>query len=185
MFKEKLDQETNFSAKISLQFRYGDQLLNSGQNESATLEFLDIIQQVKDTLYDQTKLIYELLALSYLRLGEQQNCINSHNAESCILPLQGGGIYSMKSGPESAIKVYKRILAKYPDDVQSRWLLNLAYMALGTWPADVPKNQLISLDKLKNNSDIRFKNVAIGAGVDIGRTIVRASLRRCARIHDG
>ncbi len=167
MFKDKLDQTSDFSARISLQFRYADQLLNAGQNESATMELLDVIQQARDTLTNETKLIYELLALSYLRLGEQQNCINAHNAASCILPLEGGGIYSMKSGPESAIKVYKRILAKYPDDVQSRWLLNLAYMAIGKWPAEVPTALRMSPEMFKSRGDIRFQNVAITSGVDV------------------
>ncbi len=167
MIKGRMDQEPNSLAKISMQFSYADQLLNTGQNESATMELLDAIQQLQDTLTDQTKLIYELLALSYMRLGEQQNCIYSHNAESCILPLSGGGIYAMKSGPESAIKVYKRILAKYPNDVQSRWLLNLAYMAIGTWPADVPKNLLMPAETFKSRGDIHFQNVAIGAGADL------------------
>lgn len=165
-FKEKLDQAPPSLARVSLQFSYADQLLNMGQNESATMELLDIQQQIRDSLYDQTKLIYELLALSYMRLGEQQNCINSHNAESCIMPLQGGGLYNMKSGPESAIKIYKRILAKYPDDAQSRWLLNLAYMAIGEWPGNVPKNLLMPVEAFKKRGDIHFNNVAITAGVD-------------------
>ncbi len=167
MFKDMMDKEQEPYAKLGFQFSYADQLLDMGQNESATMELLDIIQQFKDTLTDQTKVAYELLALSYMRLGEQQNCVNSHNAESCLLPLSGGGIYSMKTGPESAIKVYKRILAKYPDDVQSRWLLNLAYMAIGKWPAEVPKNLLMSPELFKSRGDIRFKNVAISAGADL------------------
>jgi hypothetical protein len=166
-FKEQLDQAPMSNAKISLQFKYANELLNAGQSESATMELLDIVQQIKDTMTDQTKLIYEILALSYLRLGEQQNCINSHNAESCILPLQGGGVYSMKSGPENAIKVYKRILAKYPGDVQSQWLINIAYMAIGGWPAQVPKNLLLPVEKFASRGDLRSQNVAITTGVDM------------------
>lgn len=165
-FKDQLDRMPASSARISQQFRYADQLLNAGQNEGATMELLDIVGQINDSLYDQSKLIYELLALSYMRLGEQQNCVNSHKAESCIIPLQNGGIYSMKSGPESAIKIYKRILAKFPDDVQSRWLLNLAYMAIGKWPGDVPKQLLMPEAAFKEKGNIRFENVAITAGVD-------------------
>ncbi|MBL7828321.1 MAG: VCBS repeat-containing protein [Saprospiraceae bacterium] len=166
LIKEKLDTESGPTKNPNLQFKYADQLLNSGQVESATMELLDLVQSIQDTLTDQTKLIYEMLALSYMRLGEQQNCINSHAAESCIVPLQGGGIYRMKSGPENAIKVYKRLLARYPDDAQSRWLLNLAYMAIGKWPAEVPKNLLLPESIFKSPGNIRFNNVAIGAGVD-------------------
>ena len=166
MVRDMQEREPNVNNKYSLGFEYATQLLNAGQNESATMEYLGLIQQIGDTLFENTKLVYEMLALSYLRLGEQQNCINSHNAESCILPLQGGGIYTMKSGPENAIKVYRRILAKFPDDIQSRWLLNLAYMAIGEWPGSVPKNLLMPELIFKGHGDIRFKNVAIEAKVD-------------------
>lgn len=109
LIKDLLDQGADSENRIIMQFRYADQLINAGQNEMATMELLDVVQQINDSLYDQSKLIYELLALKYMRLGEQQNCINSHNAESCIVPLTGGGQYSMKSGPESAIKIYRRM----------------------------------------------------------------------------
>jgi hypothetical protein len=166
LIKDKLDQEANSGGRISLQFRYADQLMNAGQNEAATMELLDVVQQINDSLYDQSKLIYELLALTYMRLGEQQNCINSHNAESCIVPLTGGGQYSMKSGPESAIKIYNRILAKYPDDAQSIWLLNLAYMAIGQWPDGVPAKFRMPVEVFRQRGNIHFDNVAITAGVD-------------------
>ena len=164
--KDKLDQEGDAMERIYLQFRYADQLVNAGQNEMATMELLDVVQQINDTLYDQSKLIYELLALTYMRLGEQQNCINTHRAESCIVPLTAGGQYSMKSGPESAIKIYKRILAKYPDDAQSIWLLNLAYMAIGQWPDGVPARFRLPDEVFRKRGNIHFDNVAITAGVD-------------------
>ncbi|MEZ4894376.1 MAG: CRTAC1 family protein [Saprospiraceae bacterium] len=167
MIKDMFDRETNPNSKFTMGFEYANQLLNAGQNESATMEYLRMIQQAEIPLFDNTKLLYEMLALSYLRLGEQQNCINSHNAESCILPLQGGGIYSMKSGPENAAKVYERILAKYPDDLQNRWLLNLAYMAMGKWPDAVPKKLLMPAAMFKSKGDIHFNNVAIQAKVDL------------------
>lgn len=166
LLKDMLDQETNSGARIGLQFRYADQLMNAGQNEMATMELLNMVQQINDSLYDQSKLLYELLALTYMRLGEQQNCVNSHNAESCIVPLTGRGQYSMRSGPESAIKIYKRILAKYPDDAQSIWLLNLAYMAIGQWPDGVPVKFRMPEEVFRQRGNIHFDNVAITAGVD-------------------
>lgn len=166
LIREKMDTESEGLNRTTLQFRYADQLLNAGQNEMATMELLDVVQQINDSLYDRTKLIYELLALTYMRLGEQQNCINTHNAESCIVPLTGGGQYSMKSGPENAIKIYKRILAKYPDDAQSIWLLNLAYMAIGQWPDGVPVKFRMPEEVFRKRGNIHFDNVAITAGVD-------------------
>lgn len=147
-------------------FYYADQLLKAGENEAAAMHFLEIIQASNDRLDDNTKIVYEMLALTYMRMGEQANCINSHTAESCILPLQGGGIYKMTSGPENAIKIYERILKAYPDDVQSMWLLNLANMALGNWPDGVPQAFRFPASVFQNKGDIKFTDAAIPAGVD-------------------
>lgn len=152
--------------KLTMQLRYADMILKAGKNEAAIMEFQDILTQLGDKLDDQSKPVYEFLALAYLRLGEQQNCINSHASESCILPIQGNGIYKMTSGPESAIKVYERILKQYPTDVQVRWLLNLAYMTLGKWPKEVPKPYLIPESVFSSKGNIRFRDVAIPLGLD-------------------
>lgn len=149
-----------------LKFNYADQLLKSGKIEAATVQFSELIQSSGDQLNAQSKILYELLALCYMRLGEQENCINTHTPESCVLPISGGGIYKMTAGPESAVKIYERILAAFPDDVQSRWLLNLAYMTLGKWPDAVPKGQLLPASIFKEKGTLRFEEIAISLGVD-------------------
>lgn len=152
--------------KLTMQLRFADQILKAGKNEAAIMEFQDILNQLGDQLSPQSKPVYELLALAYLRLGEQQNCINSHTAESCVLPIQGDGIHTMTAGSESAIKVYERILKDFPDDAQTRWLLNLAYMTIGKWPQEVPKPYLIPESVFITKGNIRFRDIAIPLGLD-------------------
>ncbi len=166
LIKQQMER-ANPAEKLTLQLRYADQLLKAGKNEAAIMEFQDIITQLGDQLNAQSKPVYELLALAYLRLGEQQNCINTHTSESCILPIQGAGVYKMTSGSESAIKVFERILKDFPEDVQSRWLLNLAYMTLGKWPQAVPKQHLIPESVFKSKGNIRFQDIAIPLGLDM------------------
>ena len=89
-----------------------------------------------------------LLALAYLRLGERNNCLAHHNHSSCIFPIQGAGIYTDPYLTQKSIQLYQSILRGDPSDLESRWLLNLAYMTLGQYPAGVPGNLLIpGLDK--------------------------------------
>ncbi|MDX1913422.1 MAG: CRTAC1 family protein [Saprospiraceae bacterium] len=166
LLKQQMDN-ANAQNKLNWQVRYADQLLKAGKNEAAIMEFQDLITQLNDQLNEQTKPVYELLGLAYLRIGEQQNCINTHTPESCILPIQGEGVYKMTSGPESAIKVFERILKDYPDDLQVRWLLNLSYMTLGKWPGEVPKQYLIPESVFKSKGNIRFRDVAIPTGLDV------------------
>lgn len=108
------------------------------------------------------------LALSYLRLGERQNCINNHTVESCIMPIQNTGIHTNTNGSEMAIQVYQNILNHVPDDYESRWLMNIAYMTLGKYPNGVPKPYLIAgLDQNDPLYSIKpFVDVAPGLGLN-------------------
>lgn len=149
------------------QFKYAEQMLYAGKPEAAIVEFTNIVQQFNDQLTPETKTLYELLAVSYLRLGEVENCVEKGTSESCIVPIAPGGFYSLPSGPESAIKIYERILTAFPDDLQSKWLINIAYMNLGKWPAGVPNQFLISPELFKKNGDWQFKNIAPELGLNL------------------
>ena len=60
------------------------------------------------------------LGLAYLRLGEQASCLNNHNAESCILPLSGGGIHLDQVGSSHAFQTYLDLLAATMDLVATQ-----------------------------------------------------------------
>lgn len=149
------------------QFKYAEQLLYAGKTEAALVQLSEVVQGIGDQLNDQTKVVYEILAVCYLRLGEQQNCVDRYQAESCIIPIQGGGIYTLPAGPENAIKVYERILAAYPNDLQSRWLMNIAYMNLGQYPQGVPSKWLVPEHVFKSKGEVGFKNISPKVGLDV------------------
>ncbi|HEY4874264.1 MAG TPA: VCBS repeat-containing protein, partial [Puia sp.] len=120
------------------------------------------------------------LALAYMRLGERNNCITNHSSGSCIFPIQDKGIYTDPSASQKAIDTYQEILKQNPDDLDSRWLLNLAYMTIGEYPQKVPVNLLIDgLDKDSSSYKVKafqdmagdlninhFRNMAGGVIVD-------------------
>jgi hypothetical protein len=47
-------------------------------------------------------------------------------------------VHQNRSGSERAIALYEQILKRDPNDLESRWLLNIAYMTLGEYPSKVP-----------------------------------------------
>jgi hypothetical protein len=54
-----------------------------------------------------------------------------------------------------------------PDDLEVKWQLNLAYMTLGMYPAQVPPQELIPLSSFESKDNIgRFKNVGAAAGLN-------------------
>ena len=47
---------------------------------------------------------------------------------------QKEGMHQDKTPSEKAIEIYKTLLADNPGDLESRWLLNIAYMTIGGYP---------------------------------------------------
>jgi tetratricopeptide (TPR) repeat protein len=171
MARNTRDQSQDPNAKIQMNFTYCTELLNAGKSKEGIAELEAMINSLGgiDALLTPTaRLIVEYLALGYLRLGEQQNCILNHNSSSCIVPIQGDGIHKEKQGSEKAIELYKKILTKFPDDLQSKWLMNVAYMTLGKYPNDVPAQYKVDPKFFSKNSSLKeFRDVAPLLGLDV------------------
>jgi hypothetical protein len=102
----------------------------------------------------------------WLRLGEQENCLNNHNADSCLLPIQGGGVHKQTRGSRNAIQVLQDLLDTQPSPYAA-WLLNIAYMTLGEYPDQVPAQWRIPPEVFKSDYDLpRFPDVAGQLGLD-------------------
>lgn len=108
------------------------------------------------------------LAVAYLRLGELENCVDGHNPESCLMPIQGNGVHRHPRGSKAAMRVLEEQLRVSPGDLRARWLLNVAAMTLGEWPAGVPEPWRIPPDVFVSERDLgRFPDVAPALGLDV------------------
>ncbi len=67
----------------------------------------------------------------------------NHTGSSCVFPIQQAGVHTIQTGSQKAIKLYEQMLKDSVNDLESRWLLNIAYMTLGGYPKNVPANLLI------------------------------------------
>jgi len=113
------------------------QRLLAGQTERA----IDLLNELRASLPTgaepgRQRQLSELLALAYLRLGEQQNCVAEHSATSCILPIDASGRHRLEDGSRQALRELSALLAERPD-LGHVWLLNLAAMTLGEHPQGV------------------------------------------------
>lgn len=144
--------------------------LRKGQNQKA----IDILESLIDKDWTVTspdaltkRKLNEWLAIAYLRSGEEQNCILNHDGNSCLMPMQGTGIYEIQEPTLKAIDIYSFLLSRYPDNYRYRWLLNVAYQTIGTYPDQVPGVWLISPKHFKDeNPDDNFINIAPQLGID-------------------
>jgi FG-GAP-like repeat/ASPIC and UnbV len=148
-------------------------LLKLGREKEAAAMLIQILQTREDKTDNISMSIKKNLAITYLRLGERNNCINNHSDASCILPIQGKGIYTDPSATEKGIQIYEDVLQKDSTDLESRWLLNIAYMVIGEYPAKVPSRWLIpGLDTDTSSSKVNaFQDMAGELGIDGPRNL--------------
>lgn len=142
-------------------------LLQLGQEQNAIDIFESLLKDISPGDLDKRLLLLKSLANAYLRLGERMNCYRMHNAESCIFPISNGGIHHDKTGAMKAIELYQSILADNPGDLESLWLMNIAYMATGGYPGQVPPRYLL---KIRDDDSMHlvkpFADVAGNLGID-------------------
>ncbi len=102
------------------------------------------------------------LAMSYLRVGEVENCLDHLLAEPrrdgeppmsgfhhsamaaayCTLPIEQ--VHREREPAQRAAALFQRLLESYrPGDELYRWLLNFCHMALGLFPEGVPEEHRI------------------------------------------
>lgn len=159
--------------QVNTWFEFCKQLLYAGDSQMCIDEIEAYLSQRKlaysELLNESTKSMFDLLALAYLRIGEQENCQNNHSSGVCILPLNKAAIHQLKTGSEKAAELYGLLYEKFPDDHRYKWLLNLAKMTLGEYPQSLSKEELIPFPnwELEQSNFPQFKQVAMKRGVAV------------------
>lgn len=169
--KARLGQGTMTEQRSTWYF-YCQQLLYAGQSQACINELEQYLHQLDrpypELLTDVTRPLFELLALAYLRLGEQQNCQLHHTPQSCIVPFKEGAIHKLKVGSQNAIELYTLLMDRYPSE-KNKWLLNIAYMTLGLHPQSVPEVYLIDIPNYETERQTfpDFQDIAMRLGVAV------------------
>jgi len=167
-FDSLLKVSVLYADSATAQYGRASALLELGEEEKAIAIYEAMLQRLPYWMTDDQKIIEKDLAIAYLRLGERKNCIYDHNGESCIYPIAGKGIHTIKQGAEKAIVLYKKLLEDDPGDIESRWLLNLAYMATGGYPYEVPPSLLLNLTTPDTGFTVKpFTDMAGRLGLNI------------------
>lgn len=176
LFAEKLaallrDPDTNPSVLAEGRARYGMELMQAGRNAEAITQFRKTIELQKSgaLLFGRRDLSFarKKLAAAYLRMAEQENCLDRHTSLSCIVPIDPSAAHRLQRGARGAMSALLEQLEAAPKDLEARWLLNLAAMTLGEHPLGVPAQQLIPASVFASERDVgRFADVAGNIGLD-------------------
>jgi hypothetical protein len=105
--------------------------------------------------------LMESLGVAHLRRGEVQNCLIMSSPDRCVFPLRSGGVHQHQESTRAAADLFGEYLKLQPNDLEVRWLLNVSYMLLGRYPADVPPGQLLAPDLFRSEAPLpRFLDVS-------------------------
>ena len=147
--------------------------LSAGNTDRAVEAFAEA-QALVESLPDaaQRPVRAELLfwrGVQAMREGESRNCVAQHSSASCIVPLADAGVHADKAPGRRAIARFTEALDLAPAESWvspcARWLLNIAYMTVGEYPAGVPRAWLMPF--ASGGSFPRFADVAAGAGLAV------------------
>ena len=110
----------------------------------------------------------ETLGLAYLHKAGMDSGVFREPGTLCLFPPRDGAAYREAGDVEKAIPYFLKFLEDKPQDLEVRWLLNLAYVALGRYPSGVPEKYLVPASAFESKDDIgRFTDVAGRAGVNV------------------
>ncbi|HTS34053.1 MAG TPA: FG-GAP-like repeat-containing protein [Candidatus Solibacter sp.] len=170
--REDLAHNPDLRDELKMREVLAENLLKAGDSAGA----VDELEKIRSLCAQRSlvltpsfdRLVRDNLAIAYLRMGEQENCLHYHGQDSCLYPIKGGGVHVAKKGAEGAFRELTAALEKDPNDLKSRWLLNIAAMTLGKYPDDVPEKWRVPADTFKSEYDIgRFYDVATDVGLII------------------
>jgi hypothetical protein len=142
-------------------------LAYQGEMMRAMPHFEDAYQLAHANVLSATMTLEETLGLAYMHKAEMDNGAYRTPGELCLIPPRSGS-FAKTADTEKAIEHFLHYLQQKPDELEVRWLLNLAYMNLGKYPDGVPARHLIPPAAFRSGDDVgRFTDVAPQAGLNV------------------
>ncbi|MBL8842854.1 MAG: CRTAC1 family protein [Planctomycetes bacterium] len=153
--------------RFDLLFALADARLCDGDLAGATRDYEACLALAQGAAAREAEVaVARQLAIVALRQAERDNCVAAHGPESCIVPFADGALHRDRRGSEAAIARLAPLLAADPGDLRSLWLLNVAHMTLGTWPAGVPEAARLPADAFASEAEFpRFRDAAQELGL--------------------
>ena len=148
-------------------FSLAQLLAYQGEMEPAIQHWLEAYKLAKAKSPQMAPELEEVLGTAYLHKAEMENEVYRKPADRCIFPPRKPVRVQNIGDLEKAILYLTRFLEKKPDTLEVKWLLNLAYMYMGKYPAGVPTKYLIAPSVFASKENLgRFTDVAPAAGLN-------------------
>jgi cytochrome oxidase Cu insertion factor (SCO1/SenC/PrrC family)/tetratricopeptide (TPR) repeat protein len=162
------DPRRSHADTMSLRVARGQLYAYRGEMEKAIPYWEAAYRTASNELPRALPYLDELLGIGYLHKSQIANDVYRSPGERCLFPIRPAFKFAKTGDSEAAIAHFLAFLRQKPDDIEVKWLLNVAYMTLGRYPAGVPKEHLLAPSLFASAEDIgRFPDVAKKAGLDL------------------
>jgi hypothetical protein len=150
---------------MQLQFGLGQLDAFEGALDKAIARFEEAARTAAQGVPAAAIAMDEALGIAHLHKATLDNDALAVPGDFCLLGISTRA-YPKAAGVEKAIEHFRRYLDARPDDLEVRWLLNMAYLFLGAHPGKVPAKHLIPGSAWQSSEDVgRFRDVAAHAGL--------------------
>ena len=152
---------------MQLHFSLGHMYAYHGEMGQAIEQFQEARQIALATVPSAELQFDETLGVAYLHKAELASHLYDRPGDRDLVSASGFARLVSTGDSEQAVRHFSTYLATKPDELEVRWLLNLAYMRLGRYPDAVPKTQLIPPSVFASADDVgRFVDVATQVGLN-------------------
>jgi hypothetical protein len=122
----------------------------------------------RDVSAQAIPLMEEVLGIAHLHKAEMENGVYLEPGDRCLFPMTPGMRYPKTEDSKRAVEYFTKYLNRAPNDLEGKWLLNLACLTLGEYPSGVPNQHVIPLTAFESTQDIgRFIDIAPKVGLDV------------------
>jgi tetratricopeptide (TPR) repeat protein len=111
--------------------------------------------------------LIQSLGVAHLHKAGMDNDVFHAPGDRCLLSVRGGTALKKTEDFDKAIDYFVKLLGRRADDIEAKWLLNIAYMSTGGYPALVSPRYAMPAADFASPEDVgRFVDVSARAGVD-------------------
>jgi tetratricopeptide (TPR) repeat protein len=152
---------------LNAYFSLGEIYSYEGDMEKAVSQYKEAYQIAASKAPKAKQQMNEAMGVAYLHKSEMENGVYRTPGDRCLLPMHPSSAYTKTEDSQKAIEYFLNYLEQKPDELEVRWLLNLAYMTVGGYPDKVPPKYLIPPSAFESAEDVgRFRDVATQAGLE-------------------
>jgi tetratricopeptide (TPR) repeat protein len=148
-------------------YAMGNLYAYQGIMDAAIAQYEESYRVALSDIPSAVPMMEEALGVLHLHKSDMDNGVFRAPGKKCLFPMSPADAYQKPYDSQKAVDYFLKYLSKKPDEIEVKWLLNLAYMTLGKYPAEVPEKYLIPPSTFESQEDVgRFVDVASQAGLD-------------------